>query len=194
MRGGVPAANAPIVLASGKHDGREGDGEWINLRTDAQGRFEYSGPAGTFGLLLYAERGARASFYLRAAEQATTQRGATTTQTFNIARGTLELTVRDAAGRPVPEVRIGRTVPDDEFPPTDREGRVVVETTAGPVALRMLPKSLQSFEARSRFMEERMAGRRSASLETQWIDVANATVVADQVTKLDVRLPPGWEK
>jgi hypothetical protein len=196
MRRGQPVANAPFVLVSGKHDGRvTEDGEWINLRTDAAGRFEYFGPADTFGLLLAAEReGTKEPFYVRAAERATTQRGATTAQTFAIASGTLELTVRDAAGRAVPGVQIASTLPETWFPVSDAAGRVVVEATAGPLSLRTLPKSLQSDAARSRYEQELQAGQRREPLATQCLDLGSVIVLADQTTKHEVHLPADWEK
>jgi hypothetical protein len=160
--------------------------EWAPINTDAEGRFEHRCRPGEYCVELHSG-GTRI-----ASAPVTIVRGATIEHAFVLDVGTLQLHVVDAAGQPAASLTVD-THPGQGFGNTDTDGRVAILRSPGECTLRVLPKRLQSPQANASLEAARVKGL-SDPYEGVWVLLGTATVLAGQTTKLELRLPPEFEK
>jgi RNA polymerase sigma factor (sigma-70 family) len=189
LHNGTPVANAQLMM--------EGPttGAIPHPRTDAHGRFEYSGPPCAIRVRVTDLDGKVLPVALHASNPATMLRQTTVEHTFVIASGTLEVLVLDPAGKPAPEVQLSIADPAATLPRASADGRIRCELTAGTFVLRTLPPSLQSADAQRRETLAAMRDRRPGDWrDTHWLEVGVVTVIAGQTTSTEVQLPPAFAK
>ncbi len=190
---GKPFANGTLQL--------EGPANlWPVLQTDADGRYSAQLRAGTYHAFRNVEAGG-AWIGLRAAERATVVKGATTEQDFRFWSGELAVTLRDQHGAAAEGVSI-QLLGDDRRQPawlcaTNASGASASVVPARGLTLRVLPKRLQSQEAKQQVYRDAAAAGGTPGrdpLEPHFLTIGTVTVVAGETTKVELRLPPEWEK
>jgi RNA polymerase sigma-70 factor (ECF subfamily) len=108
VKNGAPLPNAIITLQPEypPSDSGAGDADWINLETDAEGRFTHRGRSGSYRLLVQDDRDDRLVTFLHATNPAAVVAGQTTHHTYSVAAGRLNLTVLDPRGQPAQVVTV----------------------------------------------------------------------------------------
>jgi protocatechuate 3,4-dioxygenase beta subunit len=193
LRNGAALADTVVTLQCRPRSG-EGACESPNVRTDANGRFVHVGRSGEYDVRLLSHRQGRICIWT-AAGTATVARDQTTQQTFAFWIGKLKVTLLDESGAPARDVVL--LVDDDSGPlrptvPTDTNGALEVELTAGTVTLRVLPQRLQSQAAQ---MQMRQATNANGDpLAAYYLTLGTVTIRADQPTAIELRLPAAWRQ
>jgi hypothetical protein len=167
--------------------------EQVVAQTDTAGRFAAPLPAGVYRVHLPGKP------RVACAESVAVPAGGSVDQPFTAASGTLEITVRDAAGAGVEGVGVF-VVPASggdrtELATTDAQGRIRAEFGAEPVRFQALPKRLQPIAARQQYWSEFEAkgGTVGADgLAAVMLDLGSATPVAGQTTAVALTLPAAW--
>jgi hypothetical protein len=181
---GAPLARGTVTLHGGDR--------WFNVRTDADGRFTHRCFAGEYGFLIQHPDGAGSSAMLHCPSRVLVVHGETTRQTFAVAAGKLRITVRDADGKPVAGIQVqvhGSVAEDRWLPPTDADARTDGELTAESVMLRVLPKSLRSPEAQTKFFQQAAAAAGGDPFAGHWIELGQVAIQPGQTHELELRLP-----
>lgn len=203
QKNGVPLADAQIqwlgTLAGSQ--GADAGQEWVNAKTGADGRVTTLLRPGVYRCNVTGQ--SRGNFHTswECAESATIVVGQTTEQVFTVWTGTLQLTVRDGQGAVVPNLElIARRVAANGqvgVPTTDGQGQITVETAVETLQFRVLPKRLQSQEARRQLWQELVAKGDTANKDPfgpHLLDLGSATVVAGQTVTMELTLPAEWSK
>jgi len=194
LRGVLHKNGAPVLRTEFQFRSIAGGAPFADLsaKTDAEGRFTLQAPAGTYGAMIKERckrRGNYMEVFLPSAESATVVVGQTTEQAFHVWAGALKLTLRDASGAAVGGVRVRVTGAGAQnrnlLLPTDANGMIESPLPAENIALHVLPRRLLSFTA------QQEVGQR---IDAFWVPIGTATIVANQTTTLDLRLPPEFEK
>ncbi|HEX5050843.1 MAG TPA: hypothetical protein VFZ65_03645 [Planctomycetota bacterium] len=197
---GAPQANAQVSLQSTHGLGPDGqvDQGWSNVTTDANGRFTFLGRPGTYAATLYRNVAGATGGRLFAAAIATVARATTTRQDFAFWSGTLEITLLDGVGKPVPDVPIlvsyARSEFSSQLPKTAGDGTCKAELTADTATLKVLPKRLQSQDAQRKLWQEAVANGAQDPIGPHWIALGTTTIEGGQTRKLELRLPADWDR
>lgn len=195
---GAPAAYTRVQLVQEVNDpihGTHFHGDVANL--DADGRFRAKVPTGEYQATLIRKVD---SDWARDELDGTVRvvRGQVTTHEFSLWTGTLELTVLDAAGKPVEGLQLAiRTATGigGWLPATDAKGRLVVERKAESLQLTTLPRRLLTNKARQQlWRDHQAAGGTGDPMATLWIDLVTVTWVSGQPTAQTIQLPATFEK
>lgn len=195
---GAPAANTRIQLVQEVNDpihGTRFHGDVANL--DADGRFRAKVPTGEYQATLIRKVD---SDWARDELDGTVRvvTGQVTTHEFSLWTGTLELTVLDAAGKPVEGLQLAirkATGIGRRLPSTDAKGRLVVEHKAESLQLTTLPRRLTTNKAQQQlWRDHQAAGGTGDPMATLWIDLGTVTLVGGQPTTQTIQLPATFEK
>jgi hypothetical protein len=188
-KNGAPLANTPIHL--------QGEPDAISITTDGNGAFTTPIAPGSYHLVIPSQQVNEWTQWATA-ETATVVLGQTTEQTFDLWTGQLTMTVRDANGAAVPGVNVlvsteppARGIPQLK---TDAQGTCTKELLAQTLTFRVLPKSLQSLEAQEQLRQKALAARTTDPFAGRLFVLGTATVVANQTTSVELRLPAEWDK
>jgi RNA polymerase sigma-70 factor (ECF subfamily) len=186
-------ANASIWLESTYKDAdgtTQGWSTW-RQRTDANGAFRVVVRPGAFEVVLSADAEGHDTRALWCPVPAVVAAGRTTSHRFEITTGRAELTVLDAAGKPVEGVVVFLGDARRHLPATDATGHATSEVVAGTWSLRLLPKDLATnvlgphgYPAIAD--EDAFAGK--------WIELGAAVVAPGRTTKQELRVPSTLEK
>ncbi|MFO1032145.1 MAG: hypothetical protein U1F60_13790 [Planctomycetota bacterium] len=194
---GAPAANTRIQLQQEVHDPIHGTHFHSAVAAlDADGHFRAKAPAGEYKatLIRKADTG-WARDELDGTVRVVT--GQVTTHEFSLWTGTLELTVLDAAGKPVEGLRLAiRTATGigGWLPATDAKGRLVLERKAESLQLATLPRRLLTTKAQQQLWRDHQAsGGTGDPMASLWIDLVPVTLVGGQPTTQTIRLPAAFD-
>jgi len=199
-KNGVPCADAQLHLEGwlpGQTEKHATD--HLSVQTDADGRFTTRVRPGTWRARVTTQSGGRRSSF-RCAETATVIVGQATHCDFTVWTGSLSVTLRDAAGSPAADVEIDAVFEGSDeraaLPKTDASGASANEVGAGTLRFRVLPKRLQSNDARTKLWQE--SREKNVPWDTVlaplWIDLGIAVVTNTAPTTIELRLPPAFEK
>ncbi len=186
LHNGEPLANAVVTLRD--------EQQWMNLTTDAAGRFTQTCRAGEFTLLVQRPSNGRMLPMLRCATPVQVVRGQTTRQTFAVSSAAVVFTVLDPDGKPAAGVGLFTRPGNDQLPPTDEHGKVEVEVTAENVTVQTLPQRLMDNDARSKLMREAASSGNRDPFAPLWLTVGTLAIVPGQTNTLTIRLPPEWRQ
>lgn len=177
---GASFADANIALSAG--------GAPCNQRTDAEGRFTAQCAAGDYALSVRRPSRSESHLLLRSQERAVVVRGETVRQTFRLSSGTLAITLRDAAGKPVAGATVTAVCGDlaIALPPSGADGRIEAELPAEALELRILPQKYSTREAQQQLRTQATGGDPIAPL---WITLATVTLAAGQTQDVELKLP-----
>lgn len=181
---GEPFANGNVALH------REGNDD--SATTDGEGRFLKSLFAGDYVLQVAKNLPSHGWVNVPCPTPVRVVRGQTTTQTFTVTSATLQVTVLDAVGKPVPKVSLqalGSEKNGNHLQPTDDAGTTGTELAPGTVTLRVLPKALTGPEAQQKLWREAQARGDSDPFGPHWITLQTMVLAAGQTSAVEVRLP-----
>jgi hypothetical protein len=197
-KNGAPFANAWVEVEGtlARTAGSRPEREQVVAQTDTAGRFAAPLPAGVYRVHLPGKP------RVACAESVAVPAGGAVDQPFTAASGTLEITVRDAAGAGVEGVGVF-VVPASggdrtELATTDAQGRIRAELGAEPVRFQALPKRLQPIAARQQYGSELQAKGGAGAIAgadvfaAVVLELGSATPVAGQTTAVALTLPAAW--
>lgn len=186
LRNGAPWARGSFVVESAHGIGADGNEvrEWLQVATDADGRFEFTGRPGRYWLREPADQSSIAMPTIELV------RGAVLPVTFAFAAGEVAIRLLLADGTPAAGVEVVGT--DGPLGVTSAEGRATIVRSPGKLSLRVLPKRLQSESARNELRV--VGGFRADPFAAYWVRLGEVTFVAGRTTPVELRLPPEWDK
>lgn len=192
LQNGVPLANETIVMA------RIGDADRHHgaCRTDADGRFRFEGPAGTYSLRQFRSAAGADGWYLVSANAADVFVGQTTHQTFELASGRVRFTLLDPDGAPAAgiELSVDEGVQTPRYlAETDVTGVVEAEFAAGNATVQVLPQRLLAEAAQDEVSKQAGPGAEDP-LGPYRITLGTVTVRVGGTTAIELRLPPAWRQ
>lgn len=195
LHNGTPLANTKLQLHGTLGTNPDDDEAKAHepIETDGEGRFRVA-VRGTSQSLSWSRQSDRRWTILHSAETVACQPGQTMHATFTLSSGTLKVRLLDAAGAPVPAVRVlmrGATKNAVLWlPPTDADGFATIDGEVGTYDARVLPKELQDQRARMAFDQPHPAEiDPTAALLTP---LGVVTVRTGETTEVVLRLPATW--
>lgn len=195
LHNGVPLANTKVQLHStlGTDPDEDEARTQEPITTDGEGRFRATVRGTSQSLSWYLQRDRRLTI-LRSAETVACQPGQTVHATFTLSSGTLRVRLLDAAGAPVPAVRVllrGSTKNAAmSLPQTDADGYATSDGEVGTYDAQVLPKELQDQKALVAFHQAH-AGEADPTAALL-IPLGVVTVRTGETTEVELRLPATW--
>lgn len=195
LHNGTPLANTKLQLHSTLGTNPDDDEAKTHepITTDGEGRFRVA-VRGTSQSLSWSRQGDRRLTVLRSAETVACQPGQTMHATFTLSSGTLKVRLLDAAGAPVPAVRVqlrGSTKNAAmSLPRTDAEGYATSDGEVGTYDARVLPKDLQDQQALTAFHQAHVGEPDPTA--ALLIPLGVVTVRTGETTQVELRLPATW--